>query len=484
MENILRLKPQADYYGMPMMVEPLCFRPDEDAGGYMVNGDLEKITHLVRQAVELEANIIKAEPHRRRLPIPQSHRSSLRHPRPSPWRRPVSDEVILQRTRDLITQGASGIVYGRNVIQPTTRNRITQQLMDIVHRWRPLLRLAAGRGHPVWGDTQGVAGDSSPKPFRGIPAPCTTSSHFSLGTFPMLEKLTTLLESENLLNSKGGSNPIPTSTAPPTSANSPWRWLSPRTTEQISACVKLAHETSTPVITRGSGAGLSGGTVPTPGAIVLCLVHMTEIISVDPANLTLRAQPGAITADIDAAASAHGLFYPPDPGSMKISTIGGNVAENSGGLRGLKYGVTHDYVMALTVVLPDGTIATFGNACVKDVAGYSMKDLFIGSRRRPGIITEVLLKLVPRPAARRTMLATFASMEAAAKPFPPSSPPASSLHPGVPRPDDNPLRRRLYENRSPHRLRRPPPHGNRRPPQPQSPTKPIKWPPSPSKTEP
>jgi glycolate oxidase len=122
-----------------------------------------------------------------------------------------------------------------------------------------------------------------------------------------------------------------------------------------------------------------------------------------------------ITAAIDAAANKHGLFYPPDPGSMKISTIGGNVAENSGGLRGLKYGVTRDYVMGLEVVLPDGRIARFGNACVKDVAGYSMKDLFIGSEGTLGIITEVLLKVLPRPAARRTMLASYDRMEDAAQ---------------------------------------------------------------------
>ncbi len=230
----------------------------------------------------------------------------------------------------------------------------------------------------------------------------------------MLSALTTLLGKDNVLTAP--EDLIPYSfDGTATFRQLPLAVAFPRTTAQVSACVKLAHETQTPVITRGSGTGLSGGTVPTPGAIVLCLVHMTEIISVDPANLTLRAQPGAITADIDAAASVHGLFYPPDPGSMKISTIGGNVAENSGGLRGLKYGVTRDYVMALTVVLPDGTIATFGNACVKDVAGYSMKDLFIGSEGTLGVITEVLLKLVPRPAARRTMLATFASMEAAAQ---------------------------------------------------------------------
>jgi glycolate oxidase len=230
----------------------------------------------------------------------------------------------------------------------------------------------------------------------------------------MLASLITLLGKENLLTEK--EDLIPYSfDGTATFHQLPLAVAFPRTTEQISACVKLAHETNTPVITRGSGTGLSGGSVPSEGAIVLCLVHMSDIISVDPANLTLRAQSGAITADIDAAAATHGLFYPPDPGSMKISTIGGNVAENSGGLRGLKYGVTRDYVMALTVVLPNGNIATFGNACVKDVAGYSMKDLFIGSEGTLGIITEVLLKLLPRPAARRTMLATFPSMESAAQ---------------------------------------------------------------------
>ncbi|MFN9959125.1 MAG: FAD-binding protein, partial [bacterium] len=114
-------------------------------------------------------------------------------------------------------------------------------------------------------------------------------------------------------------------------------------------------------------------------------------------------------------AGVHGLFYPPDPGSMKISTIGGNVAENSGGLRGLKYGVTRDYVMGLEVVMADGRVVRLGNACVKDVAGYSMKDLFIGSEGTLGIVTEVLLKLLPRPAARRTMLALYDRMEDAAE---------------------------------------------------------------------
>ena len=179
----------------------------------------------------------------------------------------------------------------------------------------------------------------------------------------------------------------------------------PRTTDDVSRCVQLAAAAAVPIVTRGSGTGLSGGSVPSAGAMVMCLAQMNAILDVDPRNLTLRAQPGVTTITIDEAAARHGLFYPPDPGSMRISTIGGNVAENSGGLRGLKYGVTRDYVMALEVVLADGRVARFGSACVKDVAGYSMKDLFVGSEGTLGIITEVLLKLVPRPAARRTMLA-------------------------------------------------------------------------------
>jgi glycolate oxidase len=189
----------------------------------------------------------------------------------------------------------------------------------------------------------------------------------------------------------------------------------PENTEQVAACVRLARQHGVPVVTRGSGTGLSGGSVPTPGSLVLCLVKMDRILELDAANLTLKAQCGVITKSIDDAALTVGLFYPPDPGSMKISTIGGNVAENSGGLRGLKYGVTRDYVMGLTVVLPDGQTVKLGNKCVKDVAGYSMKDLFIGSEGTLGIITEVLLKLVPKPKARRTMLALYDSMEQAAQ---------------------------------------------------------------------
>lgn len=189
----------------------------------------------------------------------------------------------------------------------------------------------------------------------------------------------------------------------------------PHTTEEVAKCVRLAREHRVPLVPRGSGTGLSGGSVPMDGCLVLCVAQMDQIIEVDERNLTLHAQCGVITKAIDDAAQKVGLFYPPDPGSMKISTIGGNVAENSGGLRGLKYGVTRDYVMAVRVVLPDGTETWLGNKCVKDVAGYSMKDLFVGSEGTLGLITEVMLKLVPRPKSRRTMLALYDSMEAAAE---------------------------------------------------------------------
>ncbi len=186
-------------------------------------------------------------------------------------------------------------------------------------------------------------------------------------------------------------------------------------TDEISAVLKLANDTGTPVVTRGSGTGLSGGSVPSGDCIVLCTVKMERILEVDAANLTMTVEPGVTTIQIAEAAEKAGLFYPPDPGSMKISTIGGNVAENSGGLRGLKYGVTRNYVMGLEVVLPDGEVMWLGNKCVKDVAGFSLKDVMIGSEGTLGVITKVLLKLIPKPAAKKTMVATFDAMDHAAQ---------------------------------------------------------------------
>lgn len=187
----------------------------------------------------------------------------------------------------------------------------------------------------------------------------------------------------------------------------------PETVEEISEILKLAYEERFPVVTRGSGTGLSGGSVPLEKGIVMCLLKLNRILELDRKNLTIFVECGVITKEISDAADAAGLFYPPDPGSMKISTIGGNVAENSGGLRGLKYGVTRNYVMGLEVVMPDGRVCFFGNKCVKDVAGYNMRDLFIGSEGTLGIVTKILLRLLPKPVGRRTLLAQFPNMEGA-----------------------------------------------------------------------
>ena len=189
----------------------------------------------------------------------------------------------------------------------------------------------------------------------------------------------------------------------------------PRDAAGVAAVLRLARTHRVPVVSRGSGTGLSGGSIPVPGCVVLCLGDMKRILELDTKNLTLLAEPGVITQQIYDTADAAGLFYPPDPGSMKISTIGGNVSENAGGLRGLKYGVTRNYVMGLEVVLADGSTVWLGNKCVKDVAGYSLRDLFIGSEGTLGVITKVLLRLLPKPAARQTLLATYASMDAAAE---------------------------------------------------------------------
>lgn len=189
----------------------------------------------------------------------------------------------------------------------------------------------------------------------------------------------------------------------------------PQTTEQVAQILQLCAKHDTAVVTRGSGTGLSGGSIPSQGSIILCTVDMNRILETDTKNLTMLVEPGVLTQAIDAESAAHHLFYPPDPGSMKISTIGGNVANNSGGLRGLKYGVTRDYVMGLEVVTADGTIQWLGSKCVKDVAGYSLRDVFIGSEGTLGIITKVLIKLIPRPKTKATLLATYPSMQAAAQ---------------------------------------------------------------------
>ena len=187
------------------------------------------------------------------------------------------------------------------------------------------------------------------------------------------------------------------------------------TTEEVSRLLKWANETRTVIVPRGSGTGLAGGSIPSAGSVVLCLSRFDKVLELDRKNLTLLVEPGVATQTIFDLADSAGLIYPPDPGSMKISTIGGNVSCNSGGLRGLKYGVTKDYVMGFEIVLPNGDVMWIGNKCVKDVAGYSLREVFIGSEGTLGIFTKILLCLLPKPAAKKTLLAVYSRMEDAAE---------------------------------------------------------------------
>jgi len=189
----------------------------------------------------------------------------------------------------------------------------------------------------------------------------------------------------------------------------------PTSTAEIAALLELANESGFKVVPRGSGTGLSGGSIPVENSIVLLLTRLNRILEIDADNLTATVEPGVITGDLHAAVEAQGLFYPPDPGSLKVCTLGGNVAENSGGLRGLKYGVTKDYVLGLEVVLPTGEVIWSGGKSVKDVAGYDLKHVFIGSEGTLGVFSKILVKLIPRPEAKRTMVAYFTTMQDAAE---------------------------------------------------------------------
>ncbi len=188
----------------------------------------------------------------------------------------------------------------------------------------------------------------------------------------------------------------------------------PSTTGQISRIVQVAAAERIPLVTRGMGSGLAAGSVPLRGGIVLATTRMNRILEIDAPNAAVRAEAGVVTADLQEAVEKLGLFYPPDPSSNRHSTIGGNVACNAGGPRCLKYGVSGDYVLGLTVVLADGRILRTGGKCIKDVVGYDLNALFTGSEGTLGVITEALLRLITLPKYFRTALAEFASLNDAA----------------------------------------------------------------------
>jgi glycolate oxidase len=189
----------------------------------------------------------------------------------------------------------------------------------------------------------------------------------------------------------------------------------PASTNQISEIMKVLHANKVPVISRGSGSNLCGGTVPVHGGVVMVMHRMNRILEVDLDNLTATVQPGLITGEFISHVEGLGLFYPPDPSSMRISTIGGNIAECSGGLRGLKYGTTKDYVIGLEAVLANGEIIRTGGKLMKDVAGYDLTKLLIGSEGTLAIITEATLKLVLPPKYKKTMLVMYKDIYGAAR---------------------------------------------------------------------
>lgn len=185
--------------------------------------------------------------------------------------------------------------------------------------------------------------------------------------------------------------------------------------DQVSAVVKLANTQRIPVIPRGAGSGFTGGTLPVQGGIVLVLTKMNTIIDIDEENLTATVEPGVVTAHLQEAVEARGLFYPPDPASRAFCTLGGNVAECAGGPRCVKYGVTRDYILGLEVVTPTGEIIHTGGLTMKNVVGYDLTRLFVGSEGTLGIITRITVRLLPKPVAKKTMLVQFGSIEGAAQ---------------------------------------------------------------------
>ncbi|MFN2354447.1 MAG: FAD-binding oxidoreductase [Desulfopila sp.] len=184
--------------------------------------------------------------------------------------------------------------------------------------------------------------------------------------------------------------------------------------QQVQQIVTLAHDNKIAILPRGAGSGFSGGSLPVQGGIVLVLTRMNAILSIDSDNLTAVVQPGVVTADLQRAVEKQGLFYPPDPASKEFSTLGGNVAECAGGPRCVKYGVTKDFVLGLEVVTPRGEVIRTGGHTLKNVVGYDLTKLIVGSEGTLGVVTEIILKLLPRPEAKKTMLVQFETIEGAA----------------------------------------------------------------------
>ncbi len=191
--------------------------------------------------------------------------------------------------------------------------------------------------------------------------------------------------------------------------------LRPVTSEALSHVVRLCNENRIPLTVRGAGTNLSGGTIPFPDGVVVLTNALNRILEINEADMYAVVQPGVVTAKLAAAVEAKGLFYPPDPGSQDVSTLAGNVAENAGGLRGLKYGITRDYVMGIQFFDVNGELVKTGSRTVKCATGYNLGGLMIGSEGTLGIFNEIILKLIPFPASQKAMVAVFDKMDKASE---------------------------------------------------------------------
>jgi glycolate oxidase len=198
------------------------------------------------------------------------------------------------------------------------------------------------------------------------------------------------------------------------SAGTPGAVVRPRSADQVQEAVRWAARHRVPVVPRGAGTGLSGGSSAVDGGITISLDRM-RAVEIDPACQVAVVEPGALNAEVKRAAAEHGLWYPPDPSSFEICSIGGNLATNAGGLCCVKYGVTTDYVLGMDVVLADGTLVTLGGKRIKDVAGLSLLKLFVGSEGTLGVITRAILRLVPAQTVGATLVSTFPTMAAASR---------------------------------------------------------------------
>ncbi|MBT9176981.1 MAG: putative FAD-linked oxidoreductase [Firmicutes bacterium] len=230
----------------------------------------------------------------------------------------------------------------------------------------------------------------------------------------LLKELRLIVGKENVLSSPEDLVCYSYDAAPLPADNLPDAVVLPSSTEEAVNLLHLAKARGIKVVPRGSGTNLSGGTIPIEGGIIIQLTRMSRILEIDSHNLTATVEPGVITRTLHSAVEQVGLFYPPDPASANVSTIGGNVAECAGGLRGLKYGTTKDYVIGLETVLASGEVLVTGGKTVKNVAGYDLTKLMIGSEGTLGIFTKIILRLIPLPETKKTLLILYPNFQAAA----------------------------------------------------------------------